>query len=368
MRSGNRVEREMILVFGLPRSGTSWLGKIFDSHPDTLYRHEPDKHVHVDGVPVVLPLDCLEKRRRDLETFLGMVLANRSAGVAGKLPVFPKSYRSPERHLLRTAWSYAVKGLPRKLSRRVQVPDLIDPEAARMAGPRLVWKSINSVGRLGVLARLLPESRAVLILRHPCGQIASILRGHAAGKFHGPPPSEQYRVLQMLADTAQGRAHGLSLDALRAMHPVERMAWRWVLFVENTVADTVGLESCRLLRYEDLCASPMDGARELLAFTGLSWHPQTESFIRESTAGETDPYFGVYKDPGRSAGKWRQELADADAQRILDVVARSPVGRLYLEESPAGAGSPAAGAWSIHPARLGESVSQGVPQGWSLPS
>jgi hypothetical protein len=31
-----------ILVFGLPRSGTTWLGKIFDSHPETLYRHEPD--------------------------------------------------------------------------------------------------------------------------------------------------------------------------------------------------------------------------------------------------------------------------------------------------------------------------------------
>ena len=32
-----------ILILGAPRSGTTWLAKIIDSHPDVLYRHEPDK-------------------------------------------------------------------------------------------------------------------------------------------------------------------------------------------------------------------------------------------------------------------------------------------------------------------------------------
>jgi sulfotransferase family protein len=31
-----------ILILGAPRSGTTWLAKIVDSHPDVLYRHEPD--------------------------------------------------------------------------------------------------------------------------------------------------------------------------------------------------------------------------------------------------------------------------------------------------------------------------------------
>ena len=33
----------LILVVGAPRSGTTWLAKIIDSHPDVLYRHEPDE-------------------------------------------------------------------------------------------------------------------------------------------------------------------------------------------------------------------------------------------------------------------------------------------------------------------------------------
>lgn len=321
------ASEDIILVFGLPRSGTSWMGKIFDSHPGTLYLHEPDKHIHLPDVPMLLPAEP----RNGLDAFLRQVLANRSPGVTGKLPAFTKSYRSGARHLVRNAAGYIAKTFPRRLAGLVRVPDLVDPGRP---GPRLVWKSINSVGRLGALARLLPKARCLLLLRHPCGQIASVLRGYASGMIQGPPPSEQYRVLEMLLETDRARARGLTMDALRAMHPVERMAWRWVLLLEKAVDDTAGLANCRLLRYEDICAAPVEGARELFGFTGLDWHARTEEFIRESTDGESERYFGLRKDPGRSATKWQRELSRADTRRIFDIVEQSPVGRLYPEERP----------------------------------
>ena len=40
-----------IFVFGMPRSGTSWLGKIFDSHPDVVFRHEPDIDFRNTSIP-----------------------------------------------------------------------------------------------------------------------------------------------------------------------------------------------------------------------------------------------------------------------------------------------------------------------------
>ena len=30
-----------ILVFGMPRSGTAWIGKLFDGHPDALSKAVP---------------------------------------------------------------------------------------------------------------------------------------------------------------------------------------------------------------------------------------------------------------------------------------------------------------------------------------
>jgi hypothetical protein len=148
----------------------------------------------------------------------------------------------------------------------------------------------------------------------------------------------------MLLDTEQGRAHGLTLGDLRAMHPVERMAWRWVLSHEKTMADTAGLDGCRWLRYEDLCEEPFRHARELFQFTGLGWHPQTERFLQESTGAEDDHYFSVRKDSRRSASKWRSELPAEDTRRILDTVARSPAGRLYLDQVETGDGLVGVGA------------------------
>lgn len=325
----------IILVFGLPRSGTSWLGKLFDSHPETLYLHEPDKEVRRADVPLLLSAQQPggdQGSGRFLAPFLAEVLANRSPAVTGKRPFFPKSYRTQRRETLRNLIGLVSRVLPRQLCQRVRVPDLIDPGRPE---PRIVWKSINSAGRLGALLQVLPQSRAVLIVRHPCGQIASILRGHAAGRFAHPLPSEQYRVLETLVDTEQGRAHGLTLDLLRALQPVERMAWRWVLFVEKALQDVTGLASCRLLRYEDLCASPAERTRELFSFSSLDWHPQTREFLRASTEGESSDYFGVRKDPLRSAHKWKNELSADDARRILDIVRQSSARGLYPDDQEA---------------------------------
>ena len=41
-----------ILAIGMPRSGTTWIGKILDSHPRTLYRHEPDTWRRLDTIPL----------------------------------------------------------------------------------------------------------------------------------------------------------------------------------------------------------------------------------------------------------------------------------------------------------------------------
>ncbi|HKH43129.1 MAG TPA: hypothetical protein VKM72_00510, partial [Thermoanaerobaculia bacterium] len=138
------VRKSLILVLGLPRSGTSWLGKVFDSHPEVFYLHEPDKHVQGE-LPVLLPVDRSAEGRDEVEKFLDKVLANRSPAVMGKRPFFAKSYRSGPRELLRRTLLLGSRGLPRPQALSLQIPDLIDP--GRPA-PRIVWKSINSVGRL----------------------------------------------------------------------------------------------------------------------------------------------------------------------------------------------------------------------------
>jgi len=86
------MKHSLILLCGMPRSGTTWIGKIFDSHPDTLYRHEPDSGGTLKPVPLVAPIAEVEKYRSMIAYFVGRLPHVNSARVAGSLPLFPKRY------------------------------------------------------------------------------------------------------------------------------------------------------------------------------------------------------------------------------------------------------------------------------------
>lgn len=318
------MQRSIILLCGLPRSGTTWVGKVFDSHPDTLYLHEPDSAHRFRQTPVAPPVDALERHRAELEGYLAGLARVRSTKVNASLPVFPKRYYSPLALSARKAMVFAAK-----LGAKAFGEFPLAPSAGGGTNPPIVWKSIESVGRLGLLARL-PQMTCVHILRHPCGYVASVKRGDAGKRFEDrDPSSEDLEYFALLLHTEQAKHYGITLEALEAMPPVERMAWRWVLLNEKAMEDCAGLTNCHPVRYEDLCAHPLEGFRELFRYAGLAWNAQTERFIGASTSSEDDAYYAIYKNPIESAMKWRKQLSSEEIRQILAVVAQTKVGRFY---------------------------------------
>jgi hypothetical protein len=312
---------------GMPRSGTTWLGKIFDSHPDTLYRHEPDSVRKIDELPPFADVRDTERYRRAITEFVAALPDMRLTKVTTTLPVFPKSYYAFPQLLLRKL-NILIAKLGARFLGELPVSDVIDYR--RIPDLPVVWKSIESSGRLGVLCRAIERCQAVLILRHPCGYVASVLRGEAQHKFSGSTPShEDFDMFAKLFETAQARAHGLTLEALKVMHPVERLAWRWAIYYEKAMDDVAELSNCGHVCYEDVCKEPLAQSRKLFEFTGLAWNDQTEAFIRRSTASENTAYYSIFKDPLKSAYKWKLELAGEDIDRVLAVVNDTRPGRLY---------------------------------------
>lgn len=318
----------LILLFGMPRSGTTWIGKIFDSHPETLYRHEPDSWGRLNAVPLLAEPEAAERYREPVTRFVDQLAAIRAVKVSATLPVFKKRYYSRLDHLLQLA---SVKGAKAaaKLVGEFPVP-LPRP---RGAAPILVWKSIESLGRLGALARLYPEAVGIHIMRHPCGYVASVKRGEAKRKFSDTElASEDYGLFQQLLQTPQAQRRGLTEQDLRDMHPVERLAWRWLLYNEKAMEDIEGARNCRTLVYEDVCKSPEGATRSLFEFAGLDWNDQSGAFVGASTASDRDAYYSVYKDPLRAANKWREELSAEEARRIWSVVENTAPGAKYAGE------------------------------------
>ena len=225
-----------LLVFGAARSGTSWIGKIFDSHPLTLYKHEPDRVL--PGVPMAPGLDQVERLVAPVRQFCARLPELDRTHVAGSLPVFRKQYRSwLAQHVHRSSVLSAIAAA----SFHITLPVL---QLARLNQPEvlIVWKSIDSLGRLGLIVRIMENCRAIRITRHPCASISSTLRGEEQRKFSSSvSASEDYGIMRIFLEAAS-RSRGLTVDHLRQMHPVERMAWIWVLMNEKAFDDTHTIE------------------------------------------------------------------------------------------------------------------------------
>lgn len=317
----------IILLFGMPRSGTTWVGKIFDSHPDTLYRHEPDSWGLLNAIPLMAPVEGLEEYAGRLSAFRDGLAGMSLTKVAGSTPIFPKNYYSTLRFNMFRLSVAVAKGAA-KFAGEWPVRNLI--RERDLSQIRVVWKSIESLGRMGVVARALVPCYGFHITRHPCGYVASVLRGESQGRFtSGVASSEDYGLLEKCLHTDLARERNLTLQAMKSLHPVERLAWRWVLFNAKAMSDIAGLPTCMTFRYEDLCQDPEGMAQRLFAFCGLPWQAQTEKFVAASTAKDVGRYYSVVKDPIKAANKWRSQLSAEDVDRVFNVVANTPPGALY---------------------------------------
>lgn len=317
----------MILLFGAPRSGTSWLAKIFDSHPDVLYRHEPDSEWKSPELPYLCPDGAVERLLPIATEYVARLARVRTLKSAGSLPSFPKSYYGPLRARAHTTWIYAARAAEKVVGKRgwITVPDMFG--ARRRGSLRFVMKSVDSMGRLNLFTRAAPDARAIVVIRHPCGQVRSVMRGMASGFLASS-------AIGAMAGMEQARRRGLTEDMLHALPMEQQLAWNWGLLNEKGLEDVDGDPNVMVVRYEDLCEDPVAMARRMFAFTGLAWSEQTERFLDvSSTYRGSERYFQVLRDSRQAANKWKEQLSAEQIESILEVAAQTEPGRLYVERA-----------------------------------
>src|ERR1700720_492353 len=158
----------VVFVLGAPRSGTTWLAKIFDSHPGVVYRHEPDTVLRSDRVPVICSA-AAPAQHSQVHEYLCHLLNMRDLKSSGSLPLFPKRFRSAPTNWLRTLMIYGAKLAARaegsKRLVRLSIPDFVNE--ARSGGTKYVLKSVSARGRVRAFSEAFPKSKFVFLLRHP---------------------------------------------------------------------------------------------------------------------------------------------------------------------------------------------------------
>jgi len=241
---GGRMSVEannVVAIHGAPRSGTSWLGQLFNSSPHVAYRYQPFFSYAFRG-RVDAHTDASE-----LQRFFADLLATDDAFV------------------LQTGSGRLSEGAP--LFKKAAISHLL-------------YKEVRFHHLLPHLLAMHPRLKAIGIVRDPRAVLASWER---APREFDPTWSllEEWR-------TAQRKNAGLEEN------------WfgyeRW----KQLTACFLGLaakyqDRFRLVRYEDLMQDPEGCLRALFDFCGLAFGNQTRRFIAESTSHDDGDAYGVFR-------------------------------------------------------------------------
>ena len=308
----------IVLLLGAPRSGTTWLGKIFDSHPDVLYRHEPDTLDRGGELPKMVPAAEIPVWSAEARAYLLRLAAQSRLKSGGKLPLFRKSYRSPAAHRLHVAQVALLRLLTAVPGLAAPAAFMPLPDLARRPPARVVIKSVSGCGCAGLFATALPEARIVFVVRPPFGQVASMLEGVRRGLL------DAHEAIYGLDTWPDASRYGLSEAILARLPLVEQLAWHWVLLNQKALAELASRPGVRVVPYPALCRDPQREARALFDFAGLDWPEASASFVASSTSftGRAG-YFDVRRNLAQAQSRWQAVLSAEDCARITVIVRQS---------------------------------------------
>jgi len=238
----------------------------------------------------------------------------------GTFPVFRKSTEGFLGHQYRKGQVFLGKSLEKLIPTLGRVFFIRNPPVG--SDQLFVIKTVNLLGRTGLFMHALPDARCVFLVRHPCGQIASVLRGL---RKDGRDSSLSYSALPT---SPLGEKERVSLDALEQADALERLAWKWAAFNDAAYNDVRDNPRSVFVRYEDVTARPMEMVGELFSKFGLSWDNQVESFIGSSIRdrGSTRRY-SLKRNPQQAAQRWKGELDNDEVSQVREIVCKTAIGR-----------------------------------------
>lgn len=239
-----------IAIFGVPRSGTSWLGQIFNSSPNVAYRYQPIFAYSFNGEI------SANSSAEDIDAFHNALLATddefvcQSTNLSGnQTPSFTKENIT-----------------------------------------HLVWKEVRY---LNIIPNLLQQSdtKVIGIVRHPCGVINSWQ--NAPKEF-----DEQWNIMDEWRYAEKKNSDN------EDFYGYERWieATKLLLNLARQFPD-----QCRIQCYEKLADDPLQQSRKLFDFAGLSLGGQTKSFLKNSTTSSSDDPYDVYR-KNKTGFEWKSQL------------------------------------------------------------
>jgi hypothetical protein len=266
---------EIVLVNGMPRSGTSWLGQIFDSCPNTRFKLEPlFSYRFKDRVNT-------SSTKEDWDVFLNEV------------------YNTKDEFMDQTK---------RKKDNKYPIFQIKENE------PKfLVMKYTRYHNLTNRMLELFSDIKIIHIVRNPCGMINSWI--NSEGEFpKDKNPLDEWR---------SGKCRKSSIEEFWGFDDWVVLT-RMYLNLQNKNPNNVMVVS-----YDELVDHPIKGIKKMFDFVGMDYTQQTIRFIQDFHKTHISDEYSVFKSKNVK-DKWKQTLDNEIIEEIVSEINNTELKRFLI--------------------------------------
>lgn len=257
----NYTPLHKIAIFGVPRSGTSWLGQLFNSHPDVAFRFQPlFSYSHKGAISEESTYNDLQKFWHDIYYTEDQFVLLKDSDIHKNYPVFPNKANQPE---------------------------------------FLVFKEVRYLHLIESLLKKDPELKVVGIVRNPCSVMLSWKKAPREFK-PGWSFAKEWRSARLKNQGRKEEFFGFN---------------KWKEVADSFIDFNEKYPNFFLLKYAELHSNPLNITKETFAWSGLNLNEQTVKFIEQSTTTHSDDENAVFRSKHKD-DKWKTEL---DPQIIEEI-------------------------------------------------
>lgn len=309
-----------IFVLGYPRSGTTWFANLFNSHPDVAYRHEVIGRCYRHFPEQLFYSLKYNNGLSDAEHERAMDVVLSPNVDTDRAPFFSKNHlRINNTTLHYFSWLVAKTVVfLQPFYKKFYYPS--------SSGLSLIIKETRSTVNMDSMLTGLRADSVVVLFRHPCGAIASYLKGIANGVMASADTAERSKWYSDNCDKSYLTALNISAEELVALPEHKYLAIFWAQQNE----DYLNFESSAYKRffvsYEAFMEDKDAKARKLFDDLTLSYDSTIEEFLsstsstgsssKPSLKDSSNPYYSVYRDEKFNPHKWQNDLT---AEEIADI-------------------------------------------------
>ena len=258
-------------IFGVPRSGTTWLSQIFNSHPDLVLRFQPlFSYGHKGVLSEYSSAESIQKFFKEI-LYSQDAFATMTSEVQKNYPIFEKS---------------------EQLS-------------------HIVFKEVRYLHIIENMLTQCGEVKIIGIVRNPLAVLSSWMLA--------PKEFKQEWDINNEWRTASSKNQG---------RPEEFFGFdKWKVSSEAFLQfERQFPQQFLLVRYDDLNREPEQATKRIFDFCGLEVSPQVQNFLSESKSRhDTDPY-SVYRGQA-SDNRWKTVLPDEIVKQIKLEIVNTPLNR-----------------------------------------